>query len=201
VKRPLQATAALLVPVLLVYPILFHLLHERLGLAGLGVLLGALVLGRLFTLPGIPAPWRVAVGAAAVAFVLAVLHWRSSDLLELYPVAVNAVLLAYGLYTLRYPPSAIERLMRALDVPVSDAGVGYTRNVTILWCIFFAANGAVAGYLALAASTAAWAWYNGAVSYLLAGVLFAVEFVFRGFYKRRVLQRDSAGAGDSPSRS
>ncbi|MDZ7668575.1 MAG: hypothetical protein U5Q16_03840 [Gammaproteobacteria bacterium] len=133
--------------------------------------------------------WRGAAAAALAVFVAAVLLWQSTSLLKLYPVAVNVGLLLFALYTLRYPPSAIERLVRGLNLSVSAAGVGYMRNVTWLWCAFFVVNGSIAAYTALATDTATWAVYNGAVSYAAAGLLFAVEFVVRGFYRRRVARR------------
>lgn len=177
--------------VLLAYPFLFYRYHDVVGLPGLSALLGVLALGRVCALPRLGPGRKIAAALAVVAFVLAVAYWHSSSLLKLYPVGVNALLLGYGLYTLRRPPSAIERLVRALGRPVSPAGVRYTRNVTVLWCAFFIINGAAAGYTALAAPTSAWAWYNGVISYGLAAMLFAGELAFRGFYRRRVAR--SAG--------
>jgi uncharacterized membrane protein len=187
--RPL---AALVAVALLIYPLLFYLLYDRTGLAGTGVLLGALVLGRLIMLDWLPRLWRCLAAVAVFAFLAAVWRWHSEAMLKLYPVAVNAALLGYAVYTLWRPPSAIERLMQALRNPVSDAGRGYARAVTIVWGVFFAVNGGIAAYTALAAPTAAWAVYNGVLSYLAAGLLFGVEYLFRGYYRRRL--HGTAGA-------
>jgi uncharacterized membrane protein len=180
---------------LLLYPLLCYLLLDTVGLWAAGALLGGLVLGRLLLQRRLPLAWRAAAAAAAAAFLLLVGYWQSSTLLKLYPVAVNAGLLGYGLYTLRYPPSAIERLVHSLGLPVSDAGVSYTRYVTMVWCGFFAANGIAAGYTALAAPTSTWAWYNGAASYGLGALLFAMELAVRRVYQRRVHR----GAGREPT--
>lgn len=174
---------------LLLYPVGYYLLAGHLGLTGLVALFALLALLRVMGARRLAPRWRVAAAAAVAAFVAAILIWESATLLKLYPVAVNGGLLAFALYTLRYPPSAIERLVRGLNLSVSAAGVGYMRNVTWLWCGFFAINGGVAAYTALAADTATWAVYNGLVSYAAAAVLFAVEFVVRGFYRRRVARR------------
>lgn len=187
--------AGLLGLALLLYPLAYFLLAEHLGLTGLVVLFAVLALFRVLGARHLAPRWRGAAAAAVAAFVAAILLWQSAGLLKLYPVAANAGLLIFALYTLRYPPSAIERLVRGLNLSVSAAGVRYMRNVTWLWCGFFAVNGGIAAYTALAADTATWAVYNGAVSYAAAALLFAVEFVVRGFYRRRVARRAEQAPG------
>src|SRR5208337_3392697 len=100
---------------------------------------------------------------------------NSEMLARLYPVAVSSVMLAAFALTLVRPPSMVERIARASGAALDIAGVRYTRNVTIVWCVFFAANGCVALATALAGSRQAWALYNGLLSYLLAGALLAGE--------------------------
>lgn len=179
------AGAIVLALVLLAYPVLFYGLQDQLGITWLGALLAVLALARLLAQRRLGAAWRAAAAGAIVVFVSAAAYFQSSALLKLYPVAVNGVLLCWGVHTLFHPPSAIERLVLRLRWPVSAAGQRYMRAVTAIWCGFFALNGSVAAFTALAAPTAVWAWYNGAVSYLLAGALFGAELVFRGFYRRR----------------
>lgn len=196
--EPLVKTgAALLALALVLYPWMFYLLFDAVGLWAVCVLFALLAVGRVLTWSGLAWPWRAAAAAAVLGFAFLVAYRQSSTLLKLYPVAVNLGLMSYALYTLWRPPSAIERLMHALRQPVSAAGVGYTRTLTALWCGFFAANTAAAAYTALVASTSVWALYNGVVSYVVAGILFAAELVFRGFYKRRVY----GDAGGSTQRS
>jgi len=65
-------------------------------------------------------------------------------------------------------------------------GVAYTRKVTIMWCAFFVANGLAALATALWASNEVWLLYNGLVSYLLMGALFAGEWLVRRRIKARM---------------
>ena len=110
-------------------------------------------------------------GSAALA--------NSEMLLRLYPAAVNlGMLLLFG-GSLVSPPSMVERFARLSDPALPAAAVAYTRRVTLLWCTFFVANGTLALYTALYASRDDWALYNGAVAYLLMGVLFAGEWLYR----------------------
>lgn len=60
-----------------------------------------------------------------------------------------------------------------------DRVKGYCRKVTVIWCCFFAANGTVSFWTAVFASGRTWAIYNGCISYILMGALFAGEFIVR----------------------
>ncbi|HEV7799796.1 MAG TPA: hypothetical protein VGP15_01850 [Burkholderiales bacterium] len=118
--------------------------------------------------------------------------WSNSEaLLRFYPVVVTLGLLATFGWSLWRRPSMIERFARLREPALSDAAVAYTRRVTQLWCVFFVFNAAVALYTALAASRATWALYNGFLSYVLVGTLFAIEWLVR----RRVLHRVELASG------
>lgn len=99
--------------------------------------------------------------------------------LRFYPVLMNVLFLFIFAGTLRFPPSMIERFARMQEPELTAAGVAYTRRVTQLWCAFFVLNAAVACYTALISSLEIWTLYNGFVAYLLIGLLFAGEWVYR----------------------
>lgn len=121
--------------------------------------------------------WFAAAGALALALATTLGdQWLP---LKLYPVLVNAVLLVMFALSLRYPPSAIERLARLHEPDLPPSGVRYTRHVTEVWCGFFVVNGGIALCTALYASEAIWALYNGLIAYLLMGALFGGEFLLR----------------------
>jgi uncharacterized membrane protein len=122
--------------------------------------------------------WMAAAAGAALLGLASLLGnaWLP---LKLYPVLVNAVLLAIFATSLARPPSAIERIARLSHPDLPPAGVAYTRSVTKAWCAFFVVNGAIALATALWASTSVWALYNGLISYLLMGGLFCAEWLVR----------------------
>ena len=165
----------------LAYPLLAMWGLQRLGPRWLAVVVGLALLARTL-LPHsarrslLPAGWLLAGGLA-----LAVLAWAANDAvpLKLYPVAMNAALLAVFGYSLRRPPSAVERIARLARPDLSAQGVAYTRRVTQAWCVFFALNGSVALVITLFCSDSAWAIYNGGIAYGLIGLLFAVEWLVR----------------------
>jgi uncharacterized membrane protein len=125
---------------------------------------------------------RLLPPAAAVAAVLlgAVLS-NDERFLLVVPTLMNAVLFVSFARTLFGGPTLVETLAR-LQVPdLPEVEVRYCRSVTLVWCVFFVVNGGVALWLALARDLSLWTLYTGLVSYLLVGLLFAVEFVVRSW--------------------
>lgn len=127
----------------------------------------------------------MALAAGAVALVV----FASGDAmpLKLYPVFINALMLALFGWSLWHPPTVVERIARLREPDLPPAGVAYTRKVTVAWCVFFCCNGAMALLTALFADDATWALYNGAIAYVLIGTMFGGEWLVR----RRVM----AGSG------
>ena len=100
-------------------------------------------------------------------------------MLRLYPALVNCGMLLIFSFSLTYPPSMIERFARLHEPFLTASGVGYTRKVTQIWCLFFVFNGSVAAFTALYTSREVWSLYNGFVAYILMGILFAGEWLIR----------------------
>jgi len=167
------------------YPFIVYLTIDRIGPGALGIILVAMLLARGALLnrraPG--TLW----GALAVAVILAGLLFVDDTgiVLKLYPTLVNLGLLGACIYTLIYPPSIIERMVRASGAELSIKAPTYTRVVTMIWCGFFTLNGLTSALTAFFGTIGIWALYNGAIAYALAGTLIVGEMIFRHFYKRR----------------
>ena len=106
-------------------------------------------------------------------------YYRELIYLKFYPVCINVIFLVLFSYSLAYPPTMIEKFARLRYKNLSESAVIYLRKVTILWCCFFVINGAIATYTALWTSVEIWTLYNGLISYILIGGLFAGEFLYR----------------------
>ncbi len=158
-----------------------------LALIGIRVALGSpmrlLAYGRAVILPV----------AAVVTAVLAsvVLNDRLGMLAA--PALVNFSLLASFASSLLTSESTIEKIARTQAGNLSVPEIEYCRNVTRIWCLFFFVNGAVSLALASAGTLQAWTLYTGLVSYLLVGVLFGCEFVYRHWRFRRYFGLASDG--------
>ncbi len=104
----------------------------------------------------------------------------NSDMgLKLYPVLVNISFFIVFSWSLRVGPPVIERLARLTEPQLPDSAIAYTRKITIVWCLFFVANGSVALYTVWLQDAKIWALYNGFISYLLMAALFSVEWLIR----------------------
>lgn len=134
----------------------------------------------------------VPIAAAGAPALLAA--WLDDPLMLLFvPALVNVGLLfAFGRTLHRGPPLA-ETIARLQVGELSPAEVRYCRRVTLVWCVFFAANAAITVGLALRGSLAAWALWTGALAYLAIGVLFAIELVIRS----RRFRHYGSGPGDA----
>ncbi|WP_221793306.1 hypothetical protein [Oceanobacter mangrovi] len=137
----------------------------------------------------------LSAGAAAsgsrwlMVLILAVLAgwtWVSGDALalKLYPVLISFNLLVLFGWSLRQPQTVVERLARLKEPELPPSGVTYTRKVTKVWCLFFAANGCIALATVLYGDDALWTLYNGLISYLLMGTLMTAELLVRRRVKR-----------------
>ncbi|WP_107688354.1 COG4648 family protein [Neisseria wadsworthii] len=120
-----------------------------------------------------------AVSLLLAAFFAVVIVFRRPDSMYWYPVAVSLLMLAVFGASLFAEQTLIERLARLQNPDLPPEGVRYTRRVTQIWCGFFIFNAATAGLLALSGRYHWWAVYTGMVSYILMGVLFAGEWLYR----------------------
>lgn len=173
----------------LAYPVLVYFGVGRWSPFWLALLLAALMAVRAWAARD--AVWLLA-GAGAALLSLASLFGDSWLPLKLYPVMVSAALLCVFGASLLRPPTVIERIARLREPELPPAGVAYTRKVTQVWCVFFVANGAVALATALWASEKTWLLYNGLISYVLMGALFAGEWLLRQRMRARSTSTEAA---------
>ncbi|MES2320110.1 MAG: hypothetical protein V4631_21750 [Pseudomonadota bacterium] len=133
--------------------------------------------------------------AAGALLLAAGAVWANALLpLKLYPVLVSAALLAAFAWSLASPPSMVERMARLTEPDLPPEGVAYTRTVTKVWCAFFIVNGSIALGTAIWATEAVWTLYNGVISYVLMGLLFAGEYLMRIRFKRAVSLKNAKNA-------
>ena len=171
---------------MLLYPLLVWLTLEHLGALALGGLLAALAVLRWWALGRPRSPYVALAALGLLAFLAALALGNDPRVLKSYPVLVNAALLVLFAASLWRPPTVIERGLRLAGQAPPDHARPYLWWVTLAWCGFFLVNGAIAAWTALAAPTAWWALYNGALSYLFIAVFFGIEWLIRGVVKRRI---------------
>ena len=141
--------------------------------------------------------------ATSILFFLAGLLCFLTDeaiFLKLYPVAINLIFLVFFGSTLFRGPNMIFRFATLADKSVKGSFhekkvENYCRKVTVIWCIFFILNGTVAILTVFAGkifgitpenADKVWSLYNGGISYILMGFLFAAEFIVRKFVDKKM---------------
>ncbi len=180
----------------LLYPFAVYFGISRFGTRTLAWLLLGLLGMRLLVRLG---PRQQAVAglwpmmAAIAVLCLLVLLRGDGHFFLYYPVAVNLTMLISFALTLSRPPSMIERFARLREPEMPDIAIAYCRRVTQVWCGFFVLNGLASLVTVLRGELKLWTLYNGLLSYIAMGLLFAVEMVVRYFFKRR--HADVAGGG------
>jgi uncharacterized membrane protein len=80
----------------------------------------------------------------------------------------------------------IERIARMREPYLAPEAVAYTRRVTLAWCGFFVANGAVSAATAVWGTEQVWVFYNGLLAYVLMGAFFGVEWLLRIRMRARI---------------
>lgn len=103
------------------------------------------------------------------------------------PTFVNLNLLLTFAATLVKGPTMVEWFARLQVKYLSPEELLYCRRVTWVWCSFFVLNAALSLSTIFLHNMKLWTLYNGLLSYVLMGMLFAVEYVYRHYRFRRYL--------------
>lgn len=163
----------------LLYPLAVYFGLQVFEVKTLGVLLLGVLIFRLFLSKESVTKQLIAVSCGGILLAGIIVFTNDALYLKLYPVLMNVLMFSVFFISLLRPPSAVERLARIREPELDAHGVTYTRNVTVLWCAFFLINGAIAVWTVFFGTLAQWTLYNGFISYVLIGLLMAVEFVVR----------------------
>ncbi len=123
-------------------------------------------------------------GGAGILLSLLATLFRQHGWFTFYPVVVSTLMLLLFASSLWQQQTIIERFARLQDPDLPEQGVCYTRTVTKIWCGYFILNGAIALYTCFQPLTI-WTLYNGLISYLFAGSLFAGEWVVRQYMMKK----------------
>lgn len=172
----------------LAYPFAVYLSLGRIPAGALVLVALILVAGRLWALRRTASAHALMPALVMVFAVTGILGLVKSETAALaYPVLMSlGMAAAFGLSLLR-PPSLVQCFAALAEPDPSPAARAYMRKVSLVWSLFLGANAAVSAFTAYLGDMAVWTLYNGLVSYLLMGGLFAVEYAVR----RRVRAREA----------
>ncbi len=170
---------------LLVYFGLQHFDVRAVAVFILVILAVRFFLGKSISNVGQGLPQFRLVLAFGILLVIGTLVTNSEYGIKLYPALVSTGMLIIFASSLYWPPPIIERFARLMDKNFPDEAIPYTRKVTVAWCLFFIINALIALWTTFFASQEVWVAYNGLISYILIGVMFAGEFIIRKIVMRK----------------
>ena len=111
---------------------------------------------------------------------------KDSKFMKITPVLINLNFLILFATSLFKPPSMVERFARLKFKNLPPEATPYCRNVTYIWILFFIGNGSIAIWTVFQ-EMKIWTFYNGFLSYILMGVIFAGEFIYRTIFIKKKL--------------
>jgi uncharacterized membrane protein len=101
-----------------------------------------------------------------------------------YPACMSALAASAFLLSVIFPPSIVERIAVVIEPEIPSAGLRYCRKVSIVWAAFLFFNALLSLATIYSQNLKLWAYYNGAVSYILMALLFGAELLVRKKVKR-----------------
>lgn len=123
---------------------------------------------------------KIALVFAIIFAFLCVL--KEQILIYLYPCVISILFLGIFVSSLKDEAIITKIAKKQADLKgeiLATKAIDYTRKLTKLWCGFFVFNALCAGMLALFENKLYWTLYTGVISYVLMGVLFIGEFIYR----------------------
>ncbi|MEN8166503.1 MAG: hypothetical protein ABFR65_03380 [Pseudomonadota bacterium] len=126
------------------------------------------------------------VPAVAMLAVIS-LFLNDATILFLPPILIaSSLLFLFGRTLLPGEEALISQLARRLEGEGDEAVLRYTRKLTWIWCLFFAAMLIESVVLALFAPIEIWSLFTNLINYLLMVGLFLVELLYRAVRFRRL---------------
>lgn len=104
--------------------------------------------------------------------------------LKFYPPVCNFTVFMIFFSSLFAKETIIQKFAKACGDKLERPAWIYTRNVTYIWCIFTFVNFLISVWT-IFLSDKIWILYNGFISYILIGTLFAAEYIVRIILRKR----------------
>lgn len=181
---------AAFVALLTLYPFAVYFGLRILPASFFGLLLALLIVMRFLFVE--PADRKRVLPAMLLllAYAIAATFSGREEALLYYPVLLNAVLCVVFAASVRDGEPLLLRLVRARGMKMSQHAPAYLARLTAVWSGFFAVNALIALW-STTVSLEFWTLYNGVLAYALVGLLLLGEWLFRGYYKRKMNVVDS----------
>jgi len=116
--------------------------------------------------------------------VIVLFHYTQWLFVKFYPVVVNFSLFMMFFVTSFHKETVIQRFAKVIEPDIKPKALEYTRKLTYIWAGITFLNFLIS-LATVYMSEKVWALYNGCISYILIGLIFAIEYVVRINFKRK----------------
>ena len=103
--------------------------------------------------------------------------------LKIYPPLCNLFFFLLFFISLFTKETVIQKIAKAIDGGLTEEIRIYTRKLTYIWCIFTFLNFLIS-VATIFMSDEIWMLYNGCISYVLMGILFLSDIIYRKILKK-----------------
>lgn len=111
-------------------------------------------------------------------------HYTNLIFFKYYPPIVNFCFFVVFFSSLFQEKTVIQKMALLMEPDADEKVMSYTRNLTYVWAVFTLLNFLVSVWT-IFLSKEMWTLYNGCISYILVGMIFAVEYIVRINFKRK----------------
>lgn len=115
---------------------------------------------------------------------IALFYFKRFVVIKYYPILMNLIFFAIFFSSLFAKETIIQKFAKIMDGELKPKVAVYTKNVTYIWCVFILFN-LIMSIITFFLSDEIWLWYNGCISYVLMGLLFAIEYIVRILFRKR----------------
>lgn len=116
--------------------------------------------------------------------VILVFHYTQFFAVKIYPVAANLTVFLVFFSSLFADETVIQKIAKTIEGGLDDFTRIYTRRLTYVWCVFMFCNLLISIATVFMAEKW-WAVYNGCISYVAIGAMFAVEYIVRVILRKK----------------
>lgn len=173
-----------------IYPLAVYVWIQDLSAGFFGLIIATLGIAKFSLAKDKKNKQELALLIAALACAGFVIIANSQIAIKLYPVLISSFVASLFALSLYGEQSLIENIARLRGKRISPVAKVYTRKLTLIWAVVLYINALIALYLALFASTQAWALYSGLLSYVILGFFVLAEIIYRQYF---IAKYDSAG--------
>ena len=117
-----------------------------------------------------------------IIFSLLSIFMKQLGWLKLYPILISLMSFVLFFSSLYSEKPMIQRFAELREKNIDAKKKQYMRRLTMIWCGFFLINATISGYTFFYSSLKQWTLYNGFISYVLMGCLFAGELLYRHLF-------------------